>query len=269
MRIRPSPRVGVMGRAIQLIGVIVLLLCSSSVHADPLRVRLLEGNSRGFVVLRSLHGEAIAYGESWQKMVGTVIESHLILRFKDGSHWEETTTFSQKGVFRLEAQRLVQRGPSLPAMEVAFDRRTGRYTARSQEKKDAKEESAGGPLAMPADLYNGMAVVLLKNLAAGTSITVQTVVFTPQPRFLKTTLAPEGEDRVDVGEEAKKATRYLVKLEIGGLTGTIASLIGKEPPDLRYWLVSGDVPAFVRFEGAMFLNGPVWRLELTTVQWPK
>jgi hypothetical protein len=49
----------------------------------------------------------------------------------------------------------------------------------------------------------------------------------------------------------------------------IASLLGKSPPDLRYWLVTGDVPAFVRFEGAMFLNGPVWRLELTTVEWPK
>ena len=27
----------------------------------------------------------------------------------------------------------------------------------------------------------------------------------------------------------------------------------------------GDVPAFVRFEGAMFLNGPVWRVEMAGV----
>jgi hypothetical protein len=25
--------------------------------------------------------------------------------------------------------------------------------------------------------------------------------------------------------------------------------IGKIPPDLRYWLVPGEAPAFVRFEG--------------------
>jgi hypothetical protein len=46
-------------------------------------------------------------------------------------------------------------------------------------------------------------------------------------------------------------------------------LIGKEPPALRYWLASGDIPAVLRFEGAMFLNGPVWRLDQTTVEWPK
>ena len=74
---------------------------------------------------------------------------------------------------------------------------------------------------------------------------------------------------VMLGGRPLKTMRSLVKLEIGGLTGVIASLLGKSPPDLRYWLVTGDVPAFVRFEGAMFLNGPVWRLELTTVEWPK
>lgn len=63
-----------------------------------------------------------------------------------------------------------------------------------------------------------------------------------------------------------KTKRSLVKLKIGGLAGVIASLVGKSPPDLRYWLVTGDVPAFVRFEGAMFLNGPVWRVEMTTLE---
>jgi len=62
---------------------------------------------------------------------------------------------------------------------------------------------------------------------------------------------------------------YLVKLEIGGLTGVVASLIGKDPPDVRYWLTASDPPAFGKFEGAMYLNGPVWRLELAPVEWPK
>ena len=62
---------------------------------------------------------------------------------------------------------------------------------------------------------------------------------------------------------------HAVKLELGGLTGLIAPVLGKQPPDLHYWLVAGDVPAFVRFEGPMFLHGPVWRLEPTTVQLPR
>jgi hypothetical protein len=49
----------------------------------------------------------------------------------------------------------------------------------------------------------------------------------------------------------------------------LASVIGKEPPDLHYWLVGGEIPAFVGFEGAMYLNGPIWRLELAPVVWPK
>jgi hypothetical protein len=75
----------------------------------------------------------------------------------------------------------------------------------------------------------------------------------------------EGQDRTALGGDPKPAVRYLVNLEVGGVTGVVASLIGKTPPDLRYWLVGGDIPAFVRFEGAMFLNGPVWRVEMAGV----
>jgi hypothetical protein len=42
--------------------------------------------------------------------------------------------------------------------------------------------------------------------------------------------------------------------------------MGKEPPDLHDWLVAGDVPAFMRFEGPMCQQGPGWRLEPTMVQ---
>jgi hypothetical protein len=58
-----------------------------------------------------------------------------------------------------------------------------------------------------------------------------------------------------LGGRSMKAMRSLVKLKIGRLTGVFTSLLGKSPPDLRYWLVTGDVPAFVKFEGSMFLNG--------------
>jgi hypothetical protein len=95
------------------------------------------------------------------------------------------------------------------------------------------------------------------------------VVFTPKPRLIKMELTPEGEEKIRFGANALPVRRYLVKLEVGGLTGVVASLIGKDPPDSRYWLVTGDVPAFARFEGAMFLNGPRWRIEMTMPEWPR
>jgi len=47
-----------------------------------------------------------------------------------------------------------------------------------------------------------------------------------------------------------------------------ASLLGRMPPDNHVWIVTTDVPAFVKFEGQLYMNGPVWRIELTTPRWP-
>jgi len=254
-------------------GFLLVLLCgllwASVIEAAPQRVRLLEGNTHGFLIVRTLEGEAIAYGEIVQKPSRGLITTRMLLHFNDGSLRDETVTFSQKGVFQLERYRLVHHGPSFPKADITFDRKSGQYRVQQQEKKDSEEKTASGPFEMPADLYNGMATTLMKNLPRGTGATVQMVAFTPEPRLLKMELTPDGEEKVLVGKDAKSVTHYIVKLELGGLPGLIAPVLGKQPPDLHYWLVVGDVPVFVRFEGPMFLHGPVWRLELTTVQWPK
>jgi hypothetical protein len=113
-----------------------------------------------------------------------------------------------------------------------------------------------------------MALLVLKNLPPGERVTAHLAAFTPKPRLLRMELYREGEDRVVFAGDPKQAARHLVNLEIGGLTGVVASMIGKSPPDLRYWLVLGDMPAFVRFQGSMFLNGPVWRVEMAGVEGP-
>jgi hypothetical protein len=245
-----------------------LLLPFAAVEAAPVSVRLTEGSLRGFLVLRSREGTPLAHGELHQIGRGDMIENRLLLQFKDGSVYDETATYTQDRVFTLHAYRLHKHGPSFPTEEVSFDRKTRQYRARTQDKKGDAEKTASGELDMPADLYNGMALVLLKNLAAGAVADVQMAAFTPKPRLLRMRLLQEGEDRASLGGHPRKVIRYLVKLDVRGLSGLIAPLLGKDPPDLRYWLAAGDVPAFVRFEGAMYLNGPVWRLELTTVDWP-
>ncbi len=247
---------------------VLLALSSTSAAGVPLKVRLVEGNSRGFLVLRALNGDAIAHGELIQHPRGGRVESQLLLNFKDGSLRDERVTFSQNEVFRLEAYRLVQRGPSFPTSEISFERRTGRFEARTQATRGEELKEARGELEMPADLYNGMALTLLKNLPSGSGTSVQMAVFTPGPRLIRMDLISEQEEVARLGGATRTARRYLVKLEVGGLTGVLASLAGKDPPDVRYWLVPGDVPAFVRFQGAMYLKGPVWRLELTTLDLP-
>jgi hypothetical protein len=260
---------GLLLSAIRYAGVVLVsLLTATALGAGTVRVRFQEGVTRGFLAIRTPQGELIGHGELRQKPRGDEVDSRLLLQFKDGSVHDELTTYSQRGVLRLESYKLTQRGPSFPGTEVAFDRKTGRYQAKTRERAGGPEDAASGELEMPPDLYNGMALLVLKNMAPGERVTGHLAAFTPKPRLIRMELSREGEDRVVFAGDAKPATRHLVNLEIGGLTGVVASMIGKNPPDLRYWLVLGEVPAFVRFEGAMFLNGPVWRVEMAGLDGP-
>src|SRR5262245_32818115 len=161
------------------------LFCAWLLEAGPVNVRMVEGHTRGFVVLRTMSGQALAHGETAQRCSGTLVHGHLTLNFADGSLWDEQVTFSQEKVFRLEAFRHVQRGPSFPTGEVSFDRRSGRFQARIQEKKGDEVKEASGPFDMPADLYNGMTLVLLKNSASGAGVSGRVAIFTPKPRLIK------------------------------------------------------------------------------------
>src|SRR5207302_1968632 len=102
---------------------------------------------------------------------------------------------------------------------------------------------------------------ILKNLAPGASAAGHMLAFTPKPYRLDTTLRAEGKDKFFAGDVARTATRYLLKMELRGVTGVVASILGKDPPQVRYWISTGAAPGFVKFEGPMFLNGPRWRVE--------
>jgi hypothetical protein len=243
--------------------------------AGMVKPRFPEGATRGFLVLRSTDDRPVAYGELVSMPKGDLVQSRLLWRFRDGSVQDEVTVYAQQPGLKLVSYKQIQRGPTFPAnVEVSFSRDPGRYEVRRQEpkengKKDGKDEVVSGPIDLPADVYNGMTLTVVKNLAQGATGTGQMLAFTPKPRLVKMTMRPVAEDPVIIGEARRTATRYLIDLEVGGIAGIFAAVVGKEPPDLRYWLVGGDVPAFVKFEGPFFLNGPVWRIEMSSPRWPK
>jgi hypothetical protein len=72
---------------------LLLLLPSFTLEAAPVGVKLPEGNLRGFLVLRSLDGTAIAYGELRQHPRAGLIESRLLLEFLTTVQWPK----SEKG----------------------------------------------------------------------------------------------------------------------------------------------------------------------------
>jgi hypothetical protein len=239
-------------------------LSSEPAAAAPVAVRYAESITHAVLTIRSTDGDLLAHGELVQAPIAKRRwDSRLVFRFKDGSLWDEKVVFTQDKVFRLMSYHHIERGPSFPeAMEVTFDRDTGRYRARVDDKTDE------GQIDLPEDLHNGMTLTLLKNLPPGTVGAGQILAFTPKPHRLATELRVEGEDRYFVGDVARTATRYLLKMDLKGLTGVVATLIGKDPPDLRYWLTTGPAPGFLKLEGPMFLKGPKWRIEFGTPRWP-
>jgi len=247
----------------------LIAITVTAAAADPVTVRYPEGETHGFLSLRSLQGQTLAYGELTALAHGDRMESRLTWRFRDGSLQDEFLTYLQRPVLKLLSYKQIQRGPSFPAdVEVAFTRDPNRYEVKQREKGKKDTEEFSGTVELPADVYNGMTATILNNLAKGEIATGHLMAFTPKPRLVKTTYQPVGEDPIIIGDSRRSATRYLVDLEVGGVAGVFAKVAGKEPPDLKFWVLGGSPPAFVRFEGPFFVQGPIWRIELSAPRWP-
>jgi hypothetical protein len=192
----------------------------------------------------------------------------LVFHFKDGSIQDETAVFTQSGRFRLLTDHVIQRGPTFPhPMEVSIDAVGGRVSVRYLEH-DGKEKTVEKQMSLPEDLANGIVLTLLKNIALDTgSIKVSMVVATPKPRLVKLVITPAGEVSFSAGGAPYKAVRFNVKVELGGLLGLIAPVLGKQPHDTSVWVIGGEAPGFVRSEGPMYEGGPLWRIELASPIW--
>ena len=251
-----------MGRRALAVGAAALV--SLPLHADPVPVRFREGLVHGFLALRTLEGKTIADGDLYQTPRGNTVTSRLTFRFRDGSFQEETAVFTQGREFRLVSDRLVQKGPAFPrALDMTVD--AGGHVVVRYTDSDGQEKVEEEQMELPPDVANGMVLTLLKNLAAdGPPIEVGMVVPTPKPRLVKLQISRGGVDRFRIGSSGRRATRYVVDVHIGGLTGAMAHVLGKDPPDTQVWILGGTAPAFIRSEGPMFADGPIWRIDLVS-----
>jgi len=237
------------------------LLAPSRAGAAPVEVRFLEGVTRGFLVLRSTTGQIMAQGDLIQTAHPDRVESRMVFRFKDGSFYEERVTFSQQHVFSLLSYRLIEKGPSFPEpMDVSFERAQGRYRVTSTKK--GHEKTSSGTLDLPPDVYNGMIVMILRNLPARRTEMVHVVAFTPTPRVIQAELEPAGDQTLQLGEQEAHATRFTITPKLGMLLRLAAGVLGKRPSSYECLIWTKDVPAFVRCDGPLRLNGPVYRFEL-------
>lgn len=223
----------------------------------------------GFLVLSTLDGTRIAEGDLIQNVAGDRVTSRLVFHFNDGSLSDETAVFSERGHFRLISDHLIQHGRSFPTpVDLSIDVAGGAVTVVYTDGH-GQEHSVHKHMQFPEDLANGLVLTLLKNVdpRADAATTVSMIAATPQPRLVHLRLAPSGSDRFSTAGTPRTARAYVVHVDLGGITGALARLFGKQPPDSRVWILEGEAPAFVKSEQPFYAGGPLWRIELVSPRW--
>ena len=211
----------------------------------------------------------MAQGDLLQTPRDNVIESRMQFRFTDGSLLEETVTFTQDQVFSLKTYRLVVKGPAFKQDgDFALDRSAGRYRVETKAHDDGKVKLSEGDMELPSDLYNGLVPVIVRNLGHSAPATVHLVAFTPGPRLIQLEITPSGTTPLE-GSSQRAAHRFQLKPKLGVLLKVFAAVAGRTPPDSHIWIVTEDVPAFLRFEGPLAPDGPVWRVDLVAPRLPE
>src|SRR2546423_1401409 len=246
------------------------LLQPNRLSADVIPARHKEGPSHGFLVIRTLDGKTIAVGALIQVARPARTVSRLTFHFKDGSIHDETTEFSQHGKFKLLSDHLIQKGPSFKVqLESSVDASSGQVTIHSRDEH-GKEKSVTEHLKLPPDVSNGIVWSLLKNIDPNVpQTTVSMVSASPKPRLVKLHLVQQGQEPFSVAGSPRKVTHFVVKIEITGVAGLVAPLVGKKPPDTQTWILGGTAPTFVKSEGPLFDGGPIWRIEPTNPVGPQ
>lgn len=201
-----------------------------------------------------------------QTVKGYTVTTRTTFHFRDGSLDEETTVFEQRVNLRLLSDDHLQRGPAFPhPMEIRIEAAQGRVTIHDLENG----KTTAHELKIPLDVANGIIPQLLQNIPEDTAETkVSYVLPTSKPRLATLAISRAGEGPYTVGGERQTAKKLEVKIELGGVAGIIAPVIGKEPKLTTAWMSSGRVPMFLRIRTQFYEDGPLWTIQQTAPAWP-
>jgi hypothetical protein len=95
------------------------------------------------------------------------------------------------------------------------------------------------------------------------SDTIFTLIAHPgdKPRLIRVSIKPAGEVPFTIGDTRRKAMDYVLHVDLGGVKGVIAPVIGKQPPDYHIWILVGSSPASFVKKVRCYEGGPIWRIE--------
>src|SRR5207248_1064057 len=152
---------------------------------------------------------------------GDRVTGSLTFRFTDGSIYEDTTVFSQRGSLRLLSDHLIEKGATFKhPMETILDTSTGQFTVHYTDGGSAK--TINQRLDVPADVANGLLITLVKHIRpSAPQTTVSLVAATPAPRTVKLEIIPQGKETLTHGTIKLQTIHYVVKVKIGGISGLL------------------------------------------------
>ena len=260
-------------RSLSLLAFLVILLACTMqprLHAEPPVVLYVQGTYHGFLELLSQDGQVVAFGDSTQVVHGDRVTSQTTFTFKDGSTDEETTVFSQHRTFELISDHHIQKGPFFPhPMEVFVDARSGQFMTRTTGKdgQGGVQDQPCSVARRPRQRYGSPRRRkheprrIFKNSLNGRCHTQSA---RGQTRHLQTWRRQLLPCRHCLARRSIMRSR-LCSAELAGF---VAPLIGKAPPNIEIWTVTGQAPTFVREQGPIYPDGPVMTIQLVSPTWP-
>jgi hypothetical protein len=259
-----------MERSSFLVAAFFAIALATAAPAEPIPVTHLQLPRHASMVARSETGEIIARVEFTETVQGDEVTMRLTYRFVDGSIDDETTTYSQRGTFRLVRNHHIQNGPFFATpVDLTVEAATGTATTRTADK-DGKTHVVNAHIDLPDDLANGFVGTLLVNAPPNTApfrVGILTPVF--GGRLIRILISPQGEQPFQKAGQALEATVFRIHPELGGFLGMLATLFGVQPKDVMVWVLEGEKPAVMRVVGQMSGFGPVVSSELVGTSFGK
>ena len=90
------------------------------------------------------------------------------------------------------------------------------------------------------------------------------VVTTPKPRLISLVISQGDTDTIAVGSHVHQTSHFVVKVEARGIAEVVAPLLGKQSPETHVWVLKSEPATFIKSEGPLCGDGPIWRIELAS-----
>lgn len=231
--------------------------------AEPIHVIHQQGALHGFLLIRSESGTILGHGQFTQSAVGDRVTAHSTFNFRDGSLDDEIAVFTQRNDFQFVSDHHIQRGPFFKNAIDMLVEANGNVTVKTKDKS-GKEKVETSHIDLPPDLCNGIVPALLASISPNKpETTLGMVLPVGKGRLVHLIVTPDGtRSFYAVAGDRQTAHLFRIRIDLGGVAGVVAPMIGKQPSDIIVWYVEDEAPVLVREQGQLAEGTPIVSIEL-------